>query len=292
MRKSWSEEEDNILKQRYPLKSCSEVAKLLGRSEQSVYSRAEKVLRVRKPPRWTANEDAFLRNLYGKFRNREIAKKLGKTKSAVEQRARVLGVHSSFFHTEKELETVRNLYPTTNLKEIARKLGKSEATIRYVAHKVGAHKAFVIPQLHLTEAEKGYIAGILDGEGTIAVHVRSGEGRKYKFGFGVQPYIGVANTKPELIHWLHYKLGGRHYSRSNNLVKRAYLWQISDIARIYAILKQVMPYLILKRENAVLVLELVERRLSRLKSAKYEERDIQIYHLVKKLNVKGPKRVG
>ena len=292
MRKSWSTEEDDILKKLYPLKSCSEIAGILKRSEQSIYSRAGKVLKLKKPPKWTASEDSLLTELYGKSRSREIAKKLGKTMAAVQQRGRKLGLRSAFFYTDEELETFRNLYPTADVKEIARKLGRSEASMHNMAHRVGVHKVFVIPQLHLSRAEKGYIAGIFDGEGTIAVHIRSGSGLKYQFGFGVQPYIGVVNTKPELIDWLHSKLGGRKNSLSNNLVKRAYIWQTSDIARIYAILRETMPYLILKRENAVLVLELVERRLSRLKSAKYEERDIQIYHLVKKLNVKGPKRVG
>lgn len=188
--------------------------------------------------------------------------------------------------TDEEKETVRMLYPTTCLEDLAKKMGRSTGSVLSMAKYLKIYKAWIIPKLSLTDCERGYVAGTMDSDGTISIHQR-GRGRYRRY--GLQSYMGVLNTKPALIEWLYSKLDGRRGKRSTNLVKRAYTWQITNIALCYVILKEILPLLVIKKRQGELLLEFVSSRLNKPPRSPYEERDYEIFKEIQTLNKKGPK---
>lgn len=84
-----------------------------------------------------------------------------------------------------------------------------------------------------------YTAGIVDGEGTIGLAKNNGDS-VYK-----SPYISVSSTTVELINWLHSKYGGtvcRHKPRKANH-SPAFSWRLRTKAKVFELLRQVLPYL-------------------------------------------------
>jgi hypothetical protein len=94
-----------------------------------------------------------------------------------------------------------------------------------------------------------YLAGIIDGEGTVyAQRIRSG--------FNIRVY--VVSTDVRLIRWLEQNFGGLVYSRQSKLHpewKTKWEWVV-DKAGTTKVLSLVLPYLIIKREQAELGLAL------------------------------------
>ena len=108
----------------------------------------------------------------------------------------------------------------------------------------------------LTEVEKAYLAGIIDGEGSISLarsHARSSA--KY-----VYPLVRIANTDLGLIDWVKSRVpeGHRGYtSRLHDRCKDVYhvAWASNEAVTV---LKEVLPYLTVKRFRAELVIRLWE----------------------------------
>jgi len=109
---------------------------------------------------------------------------------------------------------------------------------------------------HLTEAEKGYLAGIIDGEGCIMLARRKPKGKSDPV-YAV--YVGIGNTSTKLLEWLNEKLPGRSYvqsvSKSRIGTKPGYSWIISGNRQCIAFLEEIEPYLIIKKEQAKLLIE-------------------------------------
>lgn len=100
----------------------------------------------------------------------------------------------------------------------------------------------------ISETDRAYLAGILDGEGCIRLANRG----KY-----VTPSVQVANTKYELMLWLQERYGGSIYqlkdSRDSNR-KQSWSWNIAG-QKALTVIRDARPYLVLKTEQADIVLE-------------------------------------
>lgn len=109
--------------------------------------------------------------------------------------------------------------------------------------------------------DNAYLAGILDGEGCIGVRINDK-------GYVIQT-IEVCMTTPEVLYYLHstYKVGSvykkKGTQRDNR--KQVYTWTISDILGVNLILQAVLPYLRVKKEQAILSL-----MCSKLRGIKYK----------------------
>lgn len=100
-----------------------------------------------------------------------------------------------------------------------------------------------------TDSELAYLAGIIDGEGCLSLN-RSARNR-----FTTQLYIG--STDPRLVHWLYPRFGGTVALRPSPLPLRhkpLWRWLIGG-ADLEALLTATLPYLVIKREQANLILE-------------------------------------
>ena len=141
----------------------------------------------------------------------------------------------------------------------------------------------------MTECELAYIAGIIDGEGCIAVERRNvNDGRKYP-SYGVT--ITIVNTDIRLISWLHCRVGGclvRKNVDPNRNHKPQYQIQIRHTLA-EAIINSVRPYLIIKGEQADIALAL--RRLFVGRGRRHTEESYvameHLYQSSRRLNRRG-----
>jgi len=97
----------------------------------------------------------------------------------------------------------------------------------------------------LTDIEKGYIAGFLDGEGEISVNS------------SYTCFVRFNNTNMEVLKWIQEKLGtGRigetHRIRKPNHKQCYSLWIHGEETKI--LLQYFFPYLIIKKKQAELIL--------------------------------------
>jgi len=124
------------------------------------------------------------------------------------------------------------------------------------------HKGWTVPEFvtQLTEAHIGYIAGIIDGEGTINLY------QKWKGEYTYpQVCIRIYNTDKRLIDYLltlvpfyHSMERDREERRGKKRVHRLTLW---GVPRQYFLLKTIYPHLIIKKENTKKCLQYLSSKL-------------------------------
>ena len=104
----------------------------------------------------------------------------------------------------------------------------------------------------LSGVDKAYIAGLIDGEGNIGIHRHTDNRGKSKLH---RLAIAVSNNNPAMFQYLIKKLGGMVTKRQQQKdwnINYLYKVQTSDVQYV---LKSVLPYLILKRKQAILGLK-------------------------------------
>jgi hypothetical protein len=96
-------------------------------------------------------------------------------------------------------------------------------------------------------AERAYIAGIVDGEGTITLT------RKHRNNIH-SPEITVANTDLRLLEWLKERLGGLIKKKVRKLPQhsQAYTWIITN-NRAIGVMNEIQEFLIIKRKHSELI---------------------------------------
>jgi hypothetical protein len=99
-----------------------------------------------------------------------------------------------------------------------------------------------------TDVEKGYIAGIIDGEGCIGIYRSSDRDRTFFL------QITIVNTNVTVLEWLKNKFGCGYLAPQSTSKKRfknkqSYSLEVSRM-KAYQILLRVLPHLIIKRAQA------------------------------------------
>jgi hypothetical protein len=109
----------------------------------------------------------------------------------------------------------------------------------------------------LTETEKAYIAGLLDGEGCVGISKKISPSKKHPFNFGLR--VIITNSNYQIICWLKEKTGigcayeydKKPYKPNWNPIHR---WQVvCEQARNF--LNEIYPYIRIKKEIIDLVLD-------------------------------------
>ena len=146
------------------------------------------------------------------------------------------------------------------------------------------------------KAMYGYVAGIIDGEGTITIgrseyiahkkHIaKSGDVREYDsptIGFHVK--VSVKNTDVRLIKWLKFRFGGEYYESKadKETWKNTFVWHHRAESK-QEFLLAILPYLIVKREQAIVALEFL--RLG--PQVRCPEKRQELYEKIVALNQRG-----
>jgi hypothetical protein len=107
-----------------------------------------------------------------------------------------------------------------------------------------------------------YLAGIVDGEGTIAFAYSEKAADKKR------PRLSVKNTDLELMQWISKYFGGKYYGNQpkNEGYKYVYRWSIDGVANIAFLLDAIRPYLIIKRKNCDNLLKYCNEKIEQTKN--------------------------
>lgn len=136
-----------------------------------------------------------------------------------------------------------------------------------------------------------YLGGLVDGEGNICVWRTEARAKDYKtsgktYGsFNLR--LHIANTSLTLMKWLVSNFGGVYHTKREATDKHAtaYEWRPKGEGNTKRTLLAILPYLVIKREQAILALKYIE-----LPQQAPEAREA-IYQRMRQLNQKGPKTV-
>ncbi len=150
----------------------------------------------------------------------------------------------------------------------------------------------------LTRTEMAWLAGFIDGEGFIGItRQNKRESAKEAAGIHYHAYLIITGTDRAAIHYIHTMTGCGHVAIQNRTGgnKTSYQWKLSRYADLLEILKQVRPYLRIKRSQCDLVVQFITLRNnvavpsgrgSRGQTS-YTEAEHHIYQQLKVLNKKG-----
>lgn len=114
----------------------------------------------------------------------------------------------------------------------------------------------------LSIAQRAYIAGFLDGDGSIYVQLKPN--KTYRFRYQVAPYIVLFQSRKERagLEKLYAMLGiGYLRNRNDGIVE----YIIGDVTSIKALLRTILPYLVLKKRQAHIMLAIL-RAKARIKT--------------------------
>ncbi len=104
------------------------------------------------------------------------------------------------------------------------------------------------------KTELSYMAGIIDGEGYITA-IYTPKTRRFN------PYVGVTSTDRILVDWIKNRFGGYVYERQTPKehphYKKKYEW-VARQSDIDTILPEIIPYLVIKKDRAIVFLEFRE----------------------------------
>lgn len=113
----------------------------------------------------------------------------------------------------------------------------------------------------MNNANLGYAAGIIDGEGTILITKLSNYPHALKCAYRLVTELGMCDEIAPT--WMHNTFGGRlkGYDRPDVKHKRVYRWNITD-SQAMEFLKLILPYLKTKRAQAEIAIEYQETKLA------------------------------
>lgn len=128
-----------------------------------------------------------------------------------------------------------------------------------------------------TELSLPYVAGIVDGEGCISIHVnRSRAARFANQKPRVVMQLAVSNCCERLIDQLWFQFGGtkqKHLDRYNPRARDNWRWCLSEQAAC-RLVEKLRPYLFVKQKQADLLLKLGQLKAAN-KSRTLTDQDVQ-----------------
>ena len=101
----------------------------------------------------------------------------------------------------------------------------------------------------LEEVEKAYLAGIVDGEGTVTLS-------RHNKNETPAPSVSVANNNLDMLKWIKSKVGGVIISKKKSKPhhNNSYAWSICQ-NRAIEFLGEIKQYLIIKKPQADLIIQ-------------------------------------
>lgn len=150
--------------------------------------------------------------------------------------------------------------------------------------------------------ELAWLAGIVDGEGTINITDKlTPQRRARKDGTRKRHYctfLQIANTNEDIILKvieIMKKLNANPYvweKAATDKWKKSYQVSLQRMAKVKRVLEQIYPYLIAKRRQAELTLKFINSRLSKFdagrgKNNPYTQEEMEWINEIKRLNHRG-----
>jgi len=120
---------------------------------------------------------------------------------------------------------------------------------------------------------KQYLAGIIDGEGFVWIGKK--KDTRIKRGFTLRYRVKITNQHKGLLEAIKEKYGGRLCLKKNQ--KECWDLIIYTKQEIMLILKDILPYLIVKKEIATKLFELLKQRKKQYQGKRLSEEIINEY---------------
>jgi hypothetical protein len=142
----------------------------------------------------------------------------------------------------------------------------------------------------LSESERGYIGGIVDGEGSLLIEKNHSKGHLRLF-----PYLRIANTSLDLLKHVRGVIGCgtiHNHEWAKRLEKnRRPTWYYSlSAGGLRTLLPQIKDHLVLKKPNCELLIEflgITRKKWGSRKLRPITDRELQILSEIKKFNRRG-----
>jgi len=125
--------------------------------------------------------------------------------------------------------------------------------------------SLVLSMRPLSIEDKAYIAGLVDGEGTLTINYKLHKER----GDGCyQPIVGIDNTNKAVINWIHDVTGLGYVNTQRNKgssgsSKPMFRWRVHKIDDVAMFLDQITPFLTIKRRLGELIKDCCKLRMQR-----------------------------
>lgn len=192
--------------------------------------------------------------------------------------------------TESESHYLQEQILHKTYTEIAADLDRTVVSVRHKAQRMGLRNKYHrrirlmedwVPEMN--DIQIGYLAGIMDGEGTISIFRPRYNSKR---GWQLRPLAMISGTDPILAEYLRTALGAAIKTRGRAMKNSRPTWQLAWHGfKCYAIVKLLEPHLLVKREQAQIVLEFLESRASRTTyNQDYTEHEISLYERIRGLN--------
>lgn len=111
----------------------------------------------------------------------------------------------------------------------------------------------------MNEKEKiAYLAGIIDGEGTIAIAKQKIRESRKNHLYSLR--MSVGNSDKRLIDWLKENFGGSIHIMKEGHGRKFYQWTLGS-KDTYKLLKEMKDYLVIKKEQADIGIEFYKKTL-------------------------------
>jgi len=278
-RRRWGSWEDHHLVSAYRNVPTPLIAAELRRTAVAVKLRASYLGLVRRTPRWSSEEDELLRHEYREISARFIGMRLHRGRGGVYRRASRLGLVRTISPTSRrrwtqaEDEVLKGKYGQVRPLELARTLKRTRAAVWHRTKRIGLFARLgsgeylrrqglprsARPFTGLRDpAERGYVAGIIDGEGSV--------------GLPPKVFISVTTTTKALAVRLQMLAGGsvagpysyqktKVFGSKRCRIKPQYHWNYASRAHVYLLLKAIQPYLVVKAREARKGLKYLENKL-------------------------------
>lgn len=212
--------------------------------------------------RWSPSEIKFLKEHYPELPMHRIGKILNRSYKSIESQIRRLKLYSKDTNRGKllswssdEIQFLEEKYSKLSLVEIAKILHRSVQSLENKSRRLKLQQQAInnIKPLNLTETEKAYFAGFLDGEGNVNVSIKRQHGKPQR----VISQVEISNTNKEVLEWITERLnqGDRRISRLRHCMdhrfsppRDAYYLKISGRLAIEPFLQTLLPYLHVKKK--------------------------------------------
>ena len=185
--------------------------------------------------------------------------------------------------TEEEMNILRENYITKRGNIMKELPNRTRSAINTQASKLGLRHRNILRHIELTDTEAAYIAGIVDGEGSINMNAF----RKQPI-----PQVSIANTDIRLINWLMEKLKSLNphlYTRpATETQKPVYKIYVANNASVQALLERIVPYMVIKKERAEVMMEFTSTRVGVSVHTPYDFDPMITIEKIRQLNRRGP----
>ncbi len=134
----------------------------------------------------------------------------------------------------------------------------------------------------LSEVNKAYISGLLDGDGAIMACIE--KNAEKKFGFRIRIYIKISQNNRKILNWCKsiIGLGNVRYIKNNE-----YEWRIRNQDHAKFMLNLLTPYLKIKNRQAKLAQKILNTEIKTIKDLL---RNAKLADALSKLNVRSQGR--